>query len=129
MLSNLALVRTTALVVRFLLELGLAAAAGYAAWNLADGGGRIAAVVLAPIVVIALWATFLSPKAPVVIPPWAKLVLEAILFGVVGYLCWRAGAPVAGAALAVVWVVDRLVLWLTRGTPSPLEPEAGAGPR
>ncbi|MGW2091104.1 DUF2568 domain-containing protein [Promicromonospora sukumoe] len=121
--------RTTALVVRFLLELALATAAGYAAWNLADGGWRIAAVVLAPVVVIALWATFLSPKAPVVIPLWAKLVLEAALFGGVGYLCWRAGAPVAGAALAAVWVVDRFVLWLTRGTPSPLEPEAGTGPR
>ncbi|MFI2364185.1 YrdB family protein [Promicromonospora sp. NPDC019610] len=121
--------RTTALVVRFLLELALAAGAGYAAWNLADGAWRVAAVLLAPAVVIALWASFLSPKAPVSIPAWAQVVLEAALFGGVGYLCWRAGASSAGVALAAVWAVDRLVLWLTRNQRSVLEPERDPGPR
>ncbi len=126
---SLARVRTTALVLRFLLELALAAGAGYAAWNLADGGWRLAAVLLAPAVVIALWATFLSPKAPVAVPAWAQVATEAALFGGIGYLCWRAGAPAAGVALAAVWAVDRLVLWLTRDRPSVLEPERGTGPR
>ncbi|MFD7312174.1 YrdB family protein [Promicromonospora sp. NPDC059942] len=121
--------RTTALVVRFLLELALATGAGYAAWNLADGGWRLAAVVLAPAAVIALWATFLSPKAPVAIPAWAQIGMEAALFGGVGYLCWRAGVPAAGVTLAAVWAVDRLVLWLTRGRPSVFEIEGGPGPR
>ncbi|MFD6446860.1 DUF2568 domain-containing protein [Promicromonospora sp. NPDC060204] len=121
--------RTTALVVRFLLELALAAGAGYAAWNLAYGGWRLAAVLLAPAAVIALWATFLSPKAPVAIPAWAQVGMEAALFGGVGYLCWRAGVPAAGVALAAVWAVDRLVLWLTRNQPSVLEPERDSGPR
>jgi hypothetical protein len=114
--------------VRFLLELALAAAAGYAAWNLADGGWRAVVVLLAPIAVIALWAIFLSPKALVAIPPWSQVILEAILFGGVGYLCWLAGAHVTGPALAVLWAIDRFVLWLTRGTPSVLEPE-GAAPK
>lgn len=115
--------------MRFLLELALAAAAGYAAWNLADGGWRAVVVLLAPITVIALWATFLSPKALVAIPPWSQVLLEALLFGGVGYLCWLAGAQVAGPVLAVLWVVDRVVLWLTRGTPSVLEPEGAARER
>ncbi|MFI2487638.1 YrdB family protein [Promicromonospora kroppenstedtii] len=121
--------RTTALLVRFLLELALAAAAGYAAWNLADGGWRAAVGLLAPISVIALWATFLSPKALVAIPPWSRILLEALLFGGVGYLCWLAGAQFTGPALAVLWVVDRAVLWLTRGAPSVLEPEGAARER
>lgn len=126
---TLARVRTTALVLRFLLELALAVGAGYAAWNLADGGWRLVAVLLAPAVVITIWATFLSPKAPVAVPAWAQVAMEAALFGGVGYLCWRAGASAAGAALAVGWAVDRLVLWLTRNRPSALEPERGTGPR
>ncbi|GAA4711974.1 Protein of unknown function (DUF2568) [Promicromonospora umidemergens] len=114
--------RTTALLLRFLLELALIAAAAYTGWTLADGGWPGAALaVLAPAVVIALWATFLSPKARVTIPPPARVALEALLFGGVGYALWQAGAPAAGTALAAVWVLDRAVLALTADAHSVLE--------
>jgi hypothetical protein len=114
-------VRTTALLVRLLLELALFAGAAYAGWTLSDGGWRFLFVILAPAVVIAIWGTFLSPKAKVVIPPSARITLEALLFGGVGYLLWRSGAPAIGTALAAVWVLHRVVLVLTAGTPSILE--------
>lgn len=76
---------------------------------------------LAPAAVIAIWATFLSLKARVTIPPSARVVLEAFLFGGIGYLLWQAGAPTTGAALAALWLLDRVVLALTAGMPSILE--------
>lgn len=113
--------RTTALLLRFLLELALLAAAAFLAWTLADGGWRLPFAVLAPVAVAVLWGTLLSPKARVSIPGWARVTLEALLFGGAGYLLWQVGAPTAGAALAVVWALDRVVLALTEGAPSALE--------
>ena len=109
------------LLVRFVLELALFGGAAYAAWTLSDGGWRFLLVILAPAAVIAIWATFLSPKARVTIPPSARVALEALLFGGIGYLLWRAGTPTIGTALAAVWVLHRVVLALTAGTPSILE--------
>ena len=119
--------RTTALLVRLILELALFAGAAYAGWTLSDGGWRILFVILAPATVIAIWGTFLSPKARVTIPPSARITLEALLFGGIGYLLWQAGVPTIGTALAVVWVLHRVVLALTAGTPSILE--TGGTPR
>ncbi|WP_454855878.1 YrdB family protein [Promicromonospora soli] len=113
--------RTTALLLRFLLELVLVASAAYLGWTLADGGWRLPLAVLAPAAVIALWGTFLSPKARVTVPGWARVTLEALLFGGAGYLIWQTGAPTAGAALAAAWVLDRVALALTEGAPSALE--------
>ena len=113
--------RTTALLVRLVLEFALFAGAAYAGWTLSDGAWRFLLVILAPAAVIAIWGTFLSPKAKVTIPPSARITLEAVLFGGVSYLFWQAGAPAIGAALAVVWVLHRVVLALTAGTPSILE--------
>lgn len=118
--------RTTALLLRFLLELLLVAGSAYATWALADDGWRTALALLAPAAVITLWGAFLSPKARVTIPAWARLALEALLFGGIGYLLWQAGAPAAGAARAAVWALDRTVLGLTRSAPSVLEvPRSG----
>ncbi|MEU4363050.1 YrdB family protein [Promicromonospora sp. NPDC023987] len=121
--------RTTALLLRFLLELALIATAAYLGWTLADGGwpGTLLAL-LAPAAVITLWATYLSPKAHITISPPARVALETLLFGGAGYLLWQAGAPTTGTALAAVWVLDRVVLALTAGAPSALEPGRPAGP-
>jgi hypothetical protein len=54
-------------------------------------------------------------------PAVARITLEALLFGGVGYLLWQAGAPTIGTALAAVWVLHRVVLALTAGTPNVLE--------
>lgn len=113
--------RTTALLLRFLLELALIAGAAFTGWALADGGWRLPLAVLAPAVVIAVWGTFLSPKARIAIPAPARVTLEALLFGGIGYLLWQAGAPTAGTALAAVWLLDRVVLALTAGAPSVLD--------
>jgi Protein of unknown function (DUF2568) len=113
--------RTTALLVRLVLEFVLFAGAAYAGWTLSDGGWRILFVILAPATLIAIWGLFLSPKARVTIPPSVRITLEALLFCGVSYLLWQAGAPAIGTALAAVWVLHRVVLALTAGTPSVLE--------
>ena len=113
--------RTTALLLRLLLELALLGSAAYLGWALADGGWRLPVAVLAPAAVIALWGTLLSPKARVTVPGWTRVTLEVLLFCGAEYLIWQTGAPTAGAALAAVWVLDRVVLALTAGAPSALE--------
>jgi hypothetical protein len=85
-------VRTTALLLRFLLDLALVASAAYLGWALADGGWRLPVAVLAPAAVIALWGTLLSPKARVTVPGWTRVTLEVLLFCGAEYLIWQTGA-------------------------------------
>jgi len=58
------LLRTTNLVLRFALEVGALAAAGYWGATMSTGGlGRISAAVCLPILIGLFWAAFVSPKA------------------------------------------------------------------
>ena len=73
------------LAFRFLLELAGLAAMGYWGWQQGSGWVRFAAAVLVPLAASVLWGTFRVPddpgKAPVPVPGFVRLLLEAAFFG------------------------------------------------
>jgi hypothetical protein len=108
-------VRGVALLVRFGLELTLFGAASWSAYTAATGHWwQWPLAALAPVAVIAAWGRWLSPRARHRPAEPAPVLIEAVLFGVVGSMLWALGHPVLGAALAGAWLVDRVVLAAVR---------------
>ncbi|PZR52503.1 hypothetical protein DNL40_11490 [Xylanimonas oleitrophica] len=104
-------VRGVAMVLRFLLEIAMLVAVGWCAWaTVVPHGWRWAAASLAPVVVAALWATYLSPRAPRRPSETVRVLVELVLFFGAGAWLWTLGQPVLGAALALAWLVDRAVI-------------------
>ncbi len=73
------------LLLRFLLELGILAALAYWGWTQHEGLLQVLLAVGLPLIAAALWGTFRVPgdpkEAPVAVPGWLRLLLEAALFG------------------------------------------------
>jgi hypothetical protein len=76
------------LALRFGLELGSLAGAGFAAWTLTSGPVRWAAVTLVPITAAVTWGVFnvvddpsRSGTAPVEVSGWIRLAIEALILG------------------------------------------------
>lgn len=68
--------------VRFLLELCMLAAVGY--WGFKTGSGWFLKILLgigAPLLIAAIWGTFVAPKAAYRLHGFVLLVVEAVLFG------------------------------------------------
>ena len=71
------------------------------------------AAVAAFALVTALWGLLLAPRAPVTLPGWATWTIEAALFVAAGAWLAGLGHPWTGAALVVVWALNRVALrWL-----------------
>lgn len=102
------------LTVRFLLELALVAGAAAAGWRAAGGGaaGALLAIVGAAAVAVA-WGLAIAPRARRRWPDPNRLVLELVLFALVGGAVAATGRPATGLVLAgasaVVAVATRLV--------------------
>lgn len=73
------------LTLRFLLELAALYAMGYWAWTQNEGLWRVLLVVAVPIFAATIWGVFRVPgdpkDAPVAVPGWVRLCLEAAFFG------------------------------------------------
>jgi hypothetical protein len=96
-------VRTLNATLAFLLELALLAAA------IAIGlllpvplGVRVAAAVLLPVLVIAVWAVWVAPRAPRRLLPGSRLIVQIVLFALAVL-----GLAVSGQ---VVWALVLAVL-------------------
>ena len=106
--------RATVLAVRFLLELALLAGAAVAGWR-AGGGGVLGALlaILGVAVVGVVWGLAVAPRARRRWPDPRRLVLELVLFALVGGALAATGSPATGLVLAgasmVVAVATRLV--------------------
>lgn len=112
--------RGVALVVRFALELLLFFAVGWCAWTVAgEHWWRWLVGLAAPVVVAVMWGSWLSPRAPHRPSEPLRVVIEAVLFLGVGGWLWALGHPLPGAALAVLWLLDRVVLAALRPEPDP----------
>jgi len=100
--------------LRFGLELCLLAAVGWWGFSL---GGALAVKVLAALVLVvgvaAVWGVFLSPRRSVKLPDAARLALELALFGLAAAGLAATGHPALGAALAVLYVINKglIVAW------------------
>lgn len=110
----MAALRTIALVVRFLLELTLLLGSVVAALGLLPDAWAWVGAVAAPAVILVVWTLWLSPKARLPLPAWARLILETGLFLAVGAAVWLAGHPVAAAIGLGVWLAHRIVLGVAR---------------
>lgn len=93
--------------LRGLLELVGLAAIGFWGWTLGEGVWRYMLAVGLPIVVSMIWGAFRVPNdpgpAPVAVPGSVRLLIEAIVFGLVTY--GFASTEYSWAALALLAVV------------------------
>ncbi|MFI7212545.1 YrdB family protein [Micromonospora maritima] len=95
----------------FLLELALLAAAGLWGFTLDVGWPvRLLAGLGAPLVIAVVWGVFCSPRATVPLPAPAKLGVQAACFLSGGVLLALAGHPLPGAALVLLWALDKTLL-------------------
>jgi hypothetical protein len=106
------IIKSTNLVLRFLLELCLLAAFGY--WGFQTGQVWLIKVVLgvgAPLLVAVVWGTFLAPRAAMRLrEPWL-LILELGLFGLAIAALYFTGHPALAWALGVVYGINRLLMY------------------
>ena|GEM_PF-1772255 len=89
------------LVIRFVVELALFAGAAVAASHTVSGGiGRVLFAFAGCVAIVAFWSALLAPKRPMRISLPVRVILEVLLFALVGIGLWWAGF--AGAAIALV---------------------------
>jgi hypothetical protein len=108
----MALVQSSNLLLRFLLELAALAALGYWGFRLpAPLPVRVALGLGAPIVAAVVWAIFVSPNAAVAVPTWLWLALQGLVFGTAAAGLVASGhARVAGVFGATV-LLNGLLMW------------------
>lgn len=99
-----------ALVVRFLLELGVLVSLGYWGTTALDGPVRFVVAAAGPIVAILVWGFFVSPRAPRRLDDPARLVVELVVFGAGVAALSAADQPLVAAAFGLVVLLDLLAL-------------------
>ena len=89
----------------FLAELGMYV--GFAWWGLAAYQGAMSWVVGIglPVVIMAIWAVFLSPRATMPPPEAAQFVVRTLLLLLGAAAFWAVGVPILAIAQAVLVVV------------------------
>ncbi|MFN4286464.1 MAG: YrdB family protein [Lacibacter sp.] len=103
------------LALRFLLELAAMGAYAAGSYRLAGNGWKMAAAILVPLLVAFLWGTFRVDgepgKAPVPVPGWLRLMLEAILFAGAVWVLNRSGFRNAAFVFSFLLIVHYLLSW------------------
>jgi hypothetical protein len=98
-------VRAMLLLVAFLLELAVLAAVGYFGFHQSGALAWLLGLGL-PLLFAVLWGVFAAPKAPRPLPGPVDAAFRIVWFACGAGALVFAGQPVAGVALAVVYVVD-----------------------
>jgi len=104
-------IRTVNLGVAFLLELAVLFAVGH--WGLSLSAGlpaRLLAGLGGVALMAVLWGVFAAPRAAVPLHGMAGAAFRVGWFGIGALAFLAAGVPVAGAALAVLYLVNALML-------------------
>jgi hypothetical protein len=114
------------LALRFLLELAALFALGVWGRSLSSGFMGSVWMIVAPLLAAAAWGTFRTPedrsasgRAPVAVPGWTRLVLEAIFFTWAAWGLSQAGYSTQALILAGITLLhyalsyDRIA-WLLR---------------
>jgi hypothetical protein len=119
--------RSTALLVRFLLELAALVALLYSGITVVGGAlGLIVGVAVAAAAAI-VWGLYVAPRARIALPTPARLAVELAVFVTATIGLFVAGAPVVGGLLLGLYLFDRMALWAS-GSP-PFEPDPNSGTR
>ncbi len=96
-------------VLAFLCELfafGTLAVWGFTAWPFP---WNIVVGIAAPVVVILLWALFVSPRAVIAVHPFVRALVELLVYASATIVWWTSGSPWIGLAFAVVAVTVGLI--------------------
>lgn len=106
------------LVVRFVLEIVVLVALAW--WGFSASGDlvvRLIAGLGAPLAVMAVWATFVSPRAPRRLPDPTRLGVEVAVFGLGVAALWLVGQAMLALVLAAAAAVSLglMVAWRQRG--------------
>jgi uncharacterized protein DUF2568 len=119
--------RSTALLVRFLLE--LAALAALIATGVGLIGGVVGVVVglAAAAVAAVMWGLFVAPRARIALPTPARLAVEVVVFAVATPGLIAAGWPLLGGLLFGIYLIDRLALWAGGAPAFEKDPVRGGG--
>lgn len=105
------MIRTINLGVAFLLELAVLFAVGHWGLTLSQGWPvRLLAGVGGVLLMAVLWGVFAAPKATAPLHGVPDVVFRLAWFGVGAVAFWAAGVPLAGVALAVLYLVNALML-------------------
>ena len=102
------------LALRFACEVAALVAVGWWGWTVFWMLG-----IVLPLVVAAVWGSFIAPKARRRLPDPARLGVEAVIFTAATACFAGVGQPVAAAVFAAAAVVTAL---LVRKWPEPLRP-------
>lgn len=71
-------------------------------WNVVIG-------VAAPLIVLVLWALFVSPRAVLLVHPFVRALVELLVYAAATIVWWSSGSPWIGLAFAVVAITVGLV--------------------
>ena len=107
------ILKTLNLLLRFLLELCMLAAAGY--WGFKTGNATIAKLALgigAPLVAAVVWGTFVSPRAPVELPAVLVVVLQTLVFGSAAAGLAATGHRTLALVFVVVVVINAVLIYV-----------------
>jgi Protein of unknown function (DUF2568) len=103
--------RSTALLVRFLLELAALAALVAAGVGLIGGVLGWLIGLLAAAVAAVMWGLFVAPRARIALPTRPRMAVEVAVFLVATLGLFAAGWPVLGGLLIGIYLFDRMALW------------------
>lgn len=104
------------LVLRFTLELAALYGMARFGWHTWQGWPRYVLCVLLPVLAAAAWGTFAVPgdpsrsgSAPVSVPGWLRLLIEAAFFALGAWAYAQSSAPWSALALSLATVLHYLV--------------------
>jgi hypothetical protein len=94
------------LTLRFLLELSAIAIMAYWGFKSGSGAMRWLLAIVAPSVVIAVWALFVSPNATIAVPRLAQLAIEFVVWAAAAGALAATGHRTLAVVLAVVAILS-----------------------
>lgn len=98
--------------LRFLLELAGIAGAAYWGWHTGTGALRILLAIVAPLVLIAVWALVVAPKADNPLDPTTRQLVGSALLLAVAAGAWSTGLGWPAAVFAGLVIVNQVLMLL-----------------
>jgi hypothetical protein len=104
-------IKSSNLALRFLLE--LASLVAFVYWGFRVGQGRTVQSLLGigvPLLVIVIWAVFVSPNAAVSVPRVAKTVVGLVILEFAAVALFVAGQRPLGVAFGAILVINAVLM-------------------
>lgn len=107
------MIKSLNLGLRFILELYLLGALGYAGFNITNNALlKWILLLILPTIAAVIWGVFIAPKASHHLAQPQRLFIELILFGSAAVLLAIVGQKFTAALLAAIASINEAFLWL-----------------